>query len=289
LVVAFGNWLNTASEPAILLVLCLGLTASFMLGRYLRQGPSKTDPESEARFDQQGFIVSSVTGLLALLVGFTFALAIDRFDTRRERVLLEANSIGTTYLRAQLLEEPHRARISRMLVEYTDNRVVLAEARPGPRQRELLATSDRLLTDLWTATVAAFPSMRPYSVSVSFLETMNQMIDMDTSRKAARRAHVPPQVFLVLIGYLFITAGVLGSVFGGQRGRLAAAFLLFLFALTIMLVVDIDRPTAGTIREPQGPMIELRDALRASPPETYDRFNAELPVLTSPVAPPAMR
>ncbi len=106
-------------------------------------------------------------GLLALLTGFTFSLAIDRFDARRQNVLIEANAIGTTYLRTQLLEEPHRTRISNLLKEYVDMR---AGAGPGPRKERASCSSatTSCITDLWTATVAAFPSIRGYDFSSSY-------------------------------------------------------------------------------------------------------------------------
>jgi hypothetical protein len=141
----------------------------------------------------------------------------------------------------------------------------------------MLAKSNRLITDLWTATVAAFPSIRPYDFSSSFIETMNNLIDMDAARKTARRAHVPPQVFFLLFFYQFITAAVLGYVLSGRRGRHTAAFLLLLFALSIILVIDIDRPTTGSILEPQEAMYDLQATLHAQPPQIFDRFKAPPP------------
>jgi hypothetical protein len=273
---SFGQWLQVTPLWVIFTLLCTGLVASALIGWLFRRRHAARAAEdaNEGMTDQEGYIVSAVMGLLALLVGFTFALAIDRYDTRRARVLDEANAIGTTYLRAQLLEEPHRRRISGLLVQYTDNRVALGEEQPGPQQDRLLAENDRLIADLWTATVAAFPSMRPYAFSNSFLGTMNQMIDMDSARQAARRAHVPPQVFTLLFFYQLIAAGVLGYVLVGRRGRKMAVFLLLLFALALTLVIDIDRPATGTIRESQEPMVRFQASLRAQPPEIFDRFNA---------------
>ena len=111
----------------------------------------------------EGYVVSAVLGLLALLMGFTFSLAVDRFETRRTLVLEEANAIGTTYLRAQLLEQPHRERISQLLVNYTDNRIALAKA-PPDRVAPLLAANDRMLSDLWAATASAVRTEASYSV-----------------------------------------------------------------------------------------------------------------------------
>jgi hypothetical protein len=44
--------------------------------------------------------LEAVLGLLALMIGFTFAMALSRFEARRDAVLNEANAIGTTALRA---------------------------------------------------------------------------------------------------------------------------------------------------------------------------------------------
>ena len=47
----------------------------------------------------------ALLGLLALMIGFTFLMALTRFEARREAVVNEANAIGTTYLRAGMLPE----------------------------------------------------------------------------------------------------------------------------------------------------------------------------------------
>jgi hypothetical protein len=222
-----------------------------------------SDSEESGR---EGYLVSAVLGLFALLLGFTFALAVDRYDTRRLLVVQEANAIGTTYLRAQLLEPPHRERISKLLVEYTDNRLVLAKAPTA----ELIASNDKLVTGLWQAAVAAFPSVRDYDFSSAFLDSVNRVIELDEARKAARRAHVPSEVFLVLAIYGTCTAFVLGYVLTGWRGRVAATFVLALFTLSFILIIDIDVATTGGIRESQEPIERLRASLSAWSPQIFD-------------------
>ncbi|RJF93847.1 hypothetical protein D3876_06055 [Sphingomonas cavernae] len=258
-----------------------GMLAASVIGWALRwrhdRGMVAEVVAEDKESSQQGFMVSAVMGLLALLVGFTFSLAIERFDTRRSNVLNEANAIGTTYLRAQLLQEPHRARISKFLSDYTDTRFELATTRPGPAQKPLLETSDRLVVDMWSATVAAFPTIRPYDFSSSFLETMNNLIDMDAARKAARQSHVPAEVFLVLFLYQFITAGVISYVLVGRGSRQTALFLFLLFGISLLLIIDIDRPTSGGITESQEPMRQLQAFIRAQPPGSFDRFGSPAP------------
>ena len=275
---SLGQWLLSAPLWLIFVILFAGSLIAAQAGAVLRQNRGARLPTSDKRSERESFALSTVMGLLALLIGFTFALAIDRFDQRRANVVLEANAIGTTYLRAQMLDEPHRARISRMLVDYTDNRITLAQAQPGPSQSQSLARNDALLTDLWAATVAAFPSMKPYVLSGSFLETMNQMIDIDTARKAGRRASVPVPVFVLLFIYQLVAAGMFGYVMFDMRGQLISAWLLFLFTLSVVFVVDIDRPVSGLIQESQRPMLDLQASLHANPPNAYDRLKSASPV-----------
>jgi len=65
--------------------------------------------------DNIGTLEAAVIGLLALLVGFTFAMVLARFDSRRDAVLNEANAIGTTALRARMLPQPYKKEILRLL------------------------------------------------------------------------------------------------------------------------------------------------------------------------------
>jgi hypothetical protein len=257
-------------------MIAASLAGSALRQHQLRRGAPDGGPQA-ADNSEKGIVISAVIGLLALLVAFTFSIAIDRFDTRRSNVLNEANAIGTTYLRAQLLDEPHRTRISRLLIQYTDTRLVLATKMPGPEQAALLATNDQLLVDLWTATVAAFPSIRSVPLSHSFLDTMNNMIDMDATRKAGRQARVPAEVFVVLILYLLVVTGIINYGLSGRSGRRTAIFLSSLFGVLMILIIDLDRPASGGITESQEPMRQLQAFMRASPPASFDRFNLPAP------------
>lgn len=276
---AFARWLDGTATWQIGLALVLAMLIAAAVGEWVRRRAIKArvvKSDDDKPGGTEGYIVSATLGLLALLMGFTFSLAADRFETRRALVLEEANAIGTTYLRAQMLEPVDRARISRMLVEYTDNRLALARAPQGQIQ-PLLARNDQMLTDLWTATVAAWPSIKGMDFSSSFLETMNDMIDLDASRKAARQVRVPSAVFFVLFFYVVTSAGVLGYAGATKEGRGATIFLFLLLGVSLMLTLDIDRPTSGRVMESQGPMEALRATLRTQPPEVFDRMSVAEP------------
>lgn len=260
-----------APVPLIGIILLLLLWGAMQLGIMVRhRRTAKLDSEEQQEEDtHEGYIVSGALGLLALLLGFTFALAVDRYDGRRALVLEEANAIGTTYLRAQLLDEPYRSQISRTLRDYTGNRLALAEAPPGDRQLTLLAQSDVLQQRLWTQTVAAIRPIRGLEISSTFVEAVNLTIDEGAARVAARRAHVPPRVLVVLLVYMVIAALILGYVMSRSPKRTATAVLLGLVTLAYLLILDIDRPTGGGIREPQTPMRDLLASMEQSPPRSY--------------------
>lgn len=274
-VTLFERFMNQAPLLTIGLIVMVLMAGAVAAGHYLRGRRAKgAGGEEKALEDMEGFVISAVLGLLALLMGFTFSLAVDRFETRRALVLEEANAIGTTYLRTQLLEPPHRQRISNLLVAYTDNRLVLAEARPD-QLPILLARNDALITDLWAATASAFTTIKGMDFSSSYIDSMNNLIDLDASRKAARLVRVPSGVFMVLVIYMVVTAGTLGYVLIGKRAFATACFMLGLLTLALMLIIDIDRPTKGSVREGQGPMVMLRASMKAQPPPVFDKFLIE--------------
>ena len=252
---AFGVWMSNTSLLMIAFVLFAMSGGAFLLGLYMRRRSTREVQEGDS------LLMSSVLGLLALLLSFTFALASDRFDARRLLVQHEANAIGALYLRAQLLEEPYRTRIRHAVATYTANRITLAKA--GPQRRpSLLIENDRLLRQVWSESAAAFGSIRGIDFSSTFYDSVNDVIAMDGMRKSARRAHVPPVIFVVLFLYVASSAAMLGFFARTKRGLLQSGFFLLLLQVFLLAIVDIDQPTLGSIRESQEPMENMRTTLQ---------------------------
>jgi hypothetical protein len=92
----------------------------------------------------------SLLGLLALIVGFTFLMALTRFEGRREAVLNEANAIGTTALRARLLPEPHRTESLKLLREYAQIRIdYIPTGKSFAQLPTLIERSNNIQEALW--------------------------------------------------------------------------------------------------------------------------------------------
>jgi hypothetical protein len=251
---AFSDWLASTSILFIAAILISSFGAALYAGWRLGQNTRRDKAESDP------LLTSAVLGLLALLLSFTYSLAVDRFEARRLLVQQEANVIGTMYLRAQLVDEPHRTAISRILIDYTDNRIALAQAAPG-KNASLLETNDRLLRNFWAASAAAYPSLRTLEFSSIFYGSVNELIDLDSTRKSARLVRVPPEIFILLYVYMTVTAALLGFFALGRRGLAQSCLFLALLVSFLLVIIDIDQPTLGGIRESQAPMERLRATL----------------------------
>jgi hypothetical protein len=133
-------------------------------------------------------VPAAVLTLLGLLSGFTFAMAVSRHDTRRELVVQEANSISTTALRARLLPEPQAANAGRLLREYVALRIEAhRETQFSQRFVALRKSSADLNEGLWNEAVAA-AAKQPTPITASFIASLNETIDLEATRIAARRA-----------------------------------------------------------------------------------------------------
>ena len=272
---SFIVWLSGLSLTGVILFVLISLTLASLAGYFVRRVELRRAARREevVEHSQESYLVGSMLGLLALLLAFSFSMALDRYEERRHLVVQEANAIGTAYLRAQMLDEPHRSRLSGLLVEYTDNRIELASAAPG-RGGPLLARNDRLLTDIWAAVAASRESALRHGITTALLMTYNEVIDLDTERKVARQMRVPAAVLLLLYGFLMLTALVLGYVLEERRGRMGASVLFLILSLYIGIISDLSRPAAGSIIESQEPMLMLRQSMKAQPPAAFDRFRS---------------
>ena len=269
------DWLASLSIVMTGVVTFAVMLAAAAAGRFVRMAQVRRSgpgmQESGESVAQEGYLLGAALGLLGLLLAFTFGMVLNRYEARRTLATQEANAIGTSYLRAQLLDEPHRSRLSGLLVAYTENRIKLAGDADDARY---LAANDRLLTEIWSAVAAARESALAHGLSTAVLMTYNEVIDLDTERKLAWNLRTPAEVLLLLLVYLAVTAVVVGHSVDGPRGRRSALVLFALIALSITVMADLNRPMSGRERESQQAMRMLLASLKAQPPAAFDKFRA---------------
>jgi hypothetical protein len=207
---------------------------------------------------------AALLGMLALLIGFTFAMAVTRFDRRRDLILDEANAIESVSLRAQYLDPPLDQRVKALLVPYVDARIRYYQS--GVSWKETMHTHQQAVTlqrQLWDQVVAAVRA-RPDSESVAaFVESADELIRAEKRRRASLDNHVPLPVFVVLLVVAATGMAATGYSCGLHRRRLPLGMILMpvLIVLVVALVFDLDYPRAGIIRAGQGALLRLRQEM----------------------------
>jgi hypothetical protein len=208
-----------------------------------------------------GVLVGSLLALLAFLLAITMGMASDRFDTRRGLVLEEANAMGTTYLRAGYLPEPASSEIRNLLREYVPLRV-------APSDRATLVAniqrSEELLQQMWSIAEAEAKVTQQGDLMSTFIESLNETIDLNESRIAAGvYARVPASILWLLVIGSVLTLGMVGYSAGltARRDLLSAIVLIVALGAVLALVVDLDRPREGFVQVSQQPIIDLQQQI----------------------------
>lgn len=218
--------------------------------------------------DNVGTLESAMLALLALMIGFTFAMALTRFEGRRAGLLHEANAIGTTALRARLLPEPERTATLKLLRDYVQTRLdVIGENLSEAEVRALLQRSNTVQAALWQQAQAMAAKDRGMVPTGQFIQSLNEMIDIQSERAEAYRTRLPTVVVMALFGIAAVAGGFSGysAGLGGLRTRPPIYVTGVLIAAVIGLILDLDRPQEGFIRVGQQPMHEAAVSLISVP------------------------
>jgi len=159
---------------------------------------------------------SAMLGLLALMLAFTFSMALSRFEARRDAVLNEANAIGTTALRARLLPDPYRSETLKLLREYVQLRIdIIQRGTSLAESNAIIDRSNALQEALWQQAKAIASKDRGLIPTGLFIQSLNQMIDDQGTRLSALRNRVPNSVLITL----FTIAAVTGAFAGYASGH----------------------------------------------------------------------
>ena len=226
----------------------------FRVGRWWQE---RTPGEQEG---PTGMIVGSILALLAFLLAVTMSMASDRFDTRRAIVLDEANSIGTTYLRAGYLPEPASSQIRQLLREYVPLRIIVTDAKAADLAADI-ARSTEILTQVWTISEEVAKTTDQGDLVSLYLDSLNETIDLNETRvTAGLYARVPETILLLLIVGSVLGIGMVGYSAGltERRSLISAVVLAIALGAVIMILVDLDRPREGFIQVSQQPLIDLQ-------------------------------
>ena len=209
---------------------------------------------------------SATLGLLALMLAFTFSMALTRFEARRDAVLNEANAIGTTALRARLLPEPQRAETLKLLREYVQIRLEIVKGGTSLAERTpAIVRSNALQEALWQQAKAMASIDKGPVPTGLFIQSLNEMIDDQGKRLSALRNRIPDSVLVALFGIVAVAGAFAsyGSARDVERTRSPVYVIVLLVSAVIFLIMDLDRPSTGFITNNQQPMIDLATSIES--------------------------
>lgn len=210
----------------------------------LRRGQAGERPESV------GIVVGGMLSLLAFVLALTLSFANERFADRREGTLMEANAIGTAWLRAKAIGSPTAEDIATRLASYTELRKRYVLADNGDKViDEINAQTSALQAEIW-GLVSTQVRDRPDAISAALMTSINEVFDAATSERFAFDFRLPGQVFWLLIGMALVSMGCLGYQLGliGRPARILITLLSLMWTVVIVDILDLASTRLGSFR-----------------------------------------
>ena len=211
-----------------------------------------------------GIVLAASLTLLSLIIGFSFSMAIGRYDQRRTLEEAEANAIGTEFVRSQLLPDQDGARLRGMLQKYLDLRIAFYQTRTPLELQKINADTAQLQTDLWS--VVREPAMaHPNPVVSLTLEGMNDVLNSQGYTQAAWWNRIPTAAWLLMMVLALECNFMVG--YGDRSSKLRKSLLLVLplvISIAFLFVADVDSPRNGLIRVPPQNLISLSKSLQTA-------------------------
>ncbi|MGY6270805.1 bestrophin-like domain [Achromobacter denitrificans] len=229
----------------------------FRLGRKQRRASDETAKT------HIGALQTALLGLLALLLGFTFAMSVTRFETRKNLVLEEANAIGNAYWRSQLLPPAARDPIAALLLEYTTTALDFHDADNDDARLATAGATSRRIERQIRSTAASVLESPPSISAIMFIQAINEMAQVNEKRRVALENHVPEPVFYLLF---IVTSGAMAFIAYGtglqkRRRLISTGLFATLISLVLTFILDIDQPASGVIKVSQESMLRMKATL----------------------------
>jgi hypothetical protein len=209
-----------------------------------------------------GIIQTATLTLLALIIGFTFSMAIDRHDQREILEESEANAIGTEYLRADLLPPKAAAATKDLLIQYIDQRILFYTKQGPEKIKEIRSKTDQLQIALWNEIL---PTVRAEANATNALiaSGMNDVINSQGYVQAAWWNRIPYTAW-ALMAAIAVCANLLVGFGARNYEKNLGLFMIFPFVVSVsfFLIADIDSPRGGVIKIESRNLVALKENLR---------------------------
>jgi hypothetical protein len=252
---------NATDYPLLVFVLSFSvLSLSALIGAFFLGRQRKLEEDIREDF---GVILGATLTLLGLIIGFSFSMAMSRYDQRKNYEAAETNEIGTEYVRADLLPASDAAKVRALLRDYLDQRVLFYLTRDEQQIRQINARTAQLQTELWSAVLAPAAAQPTFTVGLA-VSGMNDVLNSQAYTQAAWWNRIPIAAW-VLMAVIAICCNVLVG-YGARKVKAECIILLILplvVAIAFFLIADIDSPRGGVIHVNPQNLVSLAESLRA--------------------------
>ncbi|HXX57036.1 MAG TPA: hypothetical protein VEI96_03465 [Thermodesulfovibrionales bacterium] len=251
--------MNMLGHPLFLFIVSFfGLTLVAWFGALYRE--RRRLPESTAQ-EKSDLVIGATLTLLALIIGFTFSMALNRYDMRKNYEEAEANAIGTEYLRADLLPAADAANVRALLVSYTDQRILFYTIHDEQRLRQINGQTAQLQADLWSA-VRTKALAQPTPVTALAVAGMNDVLNSQGYTQAAWWNRIPVSAWALMVAMAIFANLMVGFTTKEASGKSKFFWVLpFVVSIAFMLIADIDSPRRGLIRVVPQNLTSLSESL----------------------------
>ena len=212
--------------------------------------------------DDFGVIQAATLTLLALIVGFTFSMALNRYDQRKNYEEEEANAIGTEYLRASLLPQSDAKKVQALLIAYLDQRIAFYGSRDREELVKIDAQTAKLQYELWSA-VQVVAAAQPTPTVTLAVSGMNDVLNSQGYTQAAWWNRIPLAAWGLMAAIAICANALVG--YGARYPEKEIKLLLILpvvVAIAFFLIADIDSPRGGLILVSPQNLLNLAQSLR---------------------------
>src|SRR5215472_2876212 len=251
---------NIVNDGLVFALSLAVLWLSAQIGAYFHR--IRRQPE-EAEHEDLGVILAATLTLLGLIIGFSFSMALTRYDERKNYEAEEANAIGTEYLRAGLLPGADAAKVRRLLRSYVDQRVLFYTTRNARRLEQINTSTAQLQAELWSVVQAAAAAQPTITVSLA-VSGMNDVLNSQGYTQAAWWNRIPGAAWALMGAMSICCTLLLGYNSRGAKREGMWFFLLpLIVSIAFFLIADMDSPRGGLIRVHPQNLESVSRSLRA--------------------------
>jgi hypothetical protein len=254
-----SNWLYDQSALGTVAVLLAVMLLAFELAYQIaRRWHTATEHAGREVFVA---VKVSLLGMLALLLAFTFGMAVDRYAERQRLVTAEANLLHGMLLQSTLLPEGARAQFRQLFGQFVDARLAFFDARRNlVAVEQAINLTEELHRQMWELVRTEMLRYLPMNGAEGMVRSLNEEWTIHRQRVHAFENRVPDAVVMLLFGGAVIAMAALGFAAGiaNHRGTTGKLLLAALLAGTILVVLDLDRPRRGIFQISQEPMVHLK-------------------------------